>query len=70
MNTVTSQGRSGGANKGLWVRVRGHGERACARRVDASDWRGNMSTAAAAQLNNNEEPGLNGKTPFIFPQED
>lgn len=28
--------------------------------TDASDWRGNMSTAAAEQINNNEEPGLNG----------
>ncbi|XP_067270537.1 BCL2 interacting protein 3 like a [Pseudorasbora parva] len=28
--------------------------------TDASDWRGNMSTTAAAQLNNNEEQGLNG----------
>ncbi|XP_065104300.1 BCL2 interacting protein 3 like a [Paramisgurnus dabryanus] len=28
--------------------------------TDASDWRGNMSTAPAEQINNNEEPGLNG----------
>ncbi|XP_076859681.1 BCL2 interacting protein 3 like a [Brachyhypopomus gauderio] len=28
--------------------------------TDASDWRGNMSATAAAQQNNNEEPGLNG----------
>lgn len=27
-----------------------------------------MSDTAAAQLNNNEEPGLNGKTPSVFLQ--
>uniref|UniRef100_A0A672LIQ0 BCL2/adenovirus E1B 19 kDa protein-interacting protein 3-like n=2 Tax=Sinocyclocheilus grahami TaxID=75366 RepID=A0A672LIQ0_SINGR len=42
--------------------MRVHEERAGACRVDGRErvTRGNMSTAAAAQLNNNEEPGLNG----------
>ncbi len=37
-------------------------------RAVLTDRRGNMSTAAAAQLNNNEEPGLNGKPPSVFLQ--
>lgn len=50
---------SGAADE--WARAR-------SRAGDASDWRGNMSTTAAAQLNNNEEQGLNGKTPSMFLQ--
>ncbi len=47
------------------VRVHARGER---ERAVLTDRRGNMSTTAAAQLNNNEEPGLNGKPPSIFLQ--
>ncbi|KAK2899127.1 hypothetical protein Q8A67_010545 [Cirrhinus molitorella] len=46
------------ARKCMCARTRIVRERAVL--TDASDWRGNMSTTAAAQLNNNEEPGLNG----------
>ncbi|XP_051510095.1 BCL2/adenovirus E1B 19 kDa protein-interacting protein 3-like [Myxocyprinus asiaticus] len=34
--------------------------RECAVLTEVSDWRGNMSSTAAAHLNDNEEPGLNG----------
>lgn len=66
LNVMTSRSRSGGAIQGPQMRVRVHEERAVL--TDASVWRGNMSTTAAAQLNNNEEHGLNGKTPSIFLQ--
>lgn len=60
---ITSRSGTGGA---IQMLVRVHEERAVL--TDASDWRGNMSTTAAAQLNNNEEQGLNGKPPSIFLQ--